>query len=272
MDRIEGRTAFVTGGASGIGLAIAEALVDAGAKVVLADWNEESLRRETVRLGAATHPQCFDVRDRAAWNEAKRATERALGSVEILVNNAGIAPSRSELADMAPEEFDRMVAIMVTGTFNGVRTFAATMRERREGHIVNTASMAGLVASAQLGEYTASKFAVVGMSEVLRAEMEPHGVGVSVLCPGLVRTNLGLHGLSESEAATGRSFLAQGIDPSLVGDQVLEAIRSNEMYVITHGEYRSAVADRTARLQRAFDAAPVRTAGGHLPGTEVAKG
>ena len=271
MERIEGRTAFVTGGASGIGLATAEVLIAAGARVVLADWDAEALEREAARLGVSALAQHLDVRDRAALGEAKEATEKAFGPVEILFNNAGVAPGPDELADMSPEEFDLRVSIMLTGVFNGIHTFAAGMRDRGEGHIVNTASMAGLVASPRLGAYTTAKFGVVGLSEVLRAEMDRHGVGVSVLCPGLVRTNIGLHGLSESEADAGRAIMAQGLDPSIVGGQVLDAIRRNELYIITHGEYGASVAERAARLQGAFDTAPVRSDTIHLPGTEPAE-
>jgi short-subunit dehydrogenase len=130
--------------------------------------------------------------------------------------------------------------------------------------------MAGLVASARLGAYTAAKFAVVGMTEVLRAEMEPHGVGVSVLCPGLVRTNLGGDNPNATLADRQAAFAA-GIDPSLVGAQVVDAIRRNDLYVITHGEYGPAVDQRSARLHRAFEDAPKRGSGDDLPGTQVAK-
>jgi NAD(P)-dependent dehydrogenase (short-subunit alcohol dehydrogenase family) len=270
MDRIEGRNAFVTGGASGIGLAIAETLVAEGAQVAVADWNRTSLERQTTRLGPSLLAVELDVRDRAGWQQAKRTTEDTFGPVDILVNNAGVGPDQNELADMPPENFDRLVAIMLTGIFNGIHTFAAGMRDRAGGHIVNTASMAGLVASARLGAYTAAKFAVVGMTEVLRAEMEPHGVGVSVLCPGLVRTNLGSDN-PNSTPAQRRAAFAAGIDPGLVGAQVVDAIRHNDLYVITHGEYRPAVDQRAARLRRAFDDAPKRGAEGNLPGTEVAK-
>ena len=120
--------------------------------------------------------------------------------------------------------------------------------------------MAGLVsATARLGAYTASKFAVVGMSEVLRAEMEPHGVGVSVLCPGLVRTNLGSDNQSPNRPKEVPPGGDVGIDPALVGAQVVEAIRANELYIITHGERGPTVAERAARIQRAFDAAPRRS-------------
>jgi short-subunit dehydrogenase len=138
--------------------------------------------------------------------------------------------------------------------------------------------MAGLMASALLGAYTASKFAVVGLSEVLRAEMESHGVGVSVLCPGMVRTNLAANTPPEHAPAAipdgMQSGMELGIDAALVGAQVVNAIRANDMYIITHGEYGRFVTERAARLQRAFDAAPRNKASAseqRLPGTDVAK-
>ena len=243
MEQIEGRVAFVTGAASGIGLAIAEALVSASARVAMVDWNSEALDRESARLGPATLPLRLDVADRDGWAEVRRRVEAEFGPVEILVNNAGIGPTVGTLADMAPESFDRMIAIKLTGTFNGVHTFAAGMRDRGVGHIVNTASMAGLFAGPKLGAYTASKFGVVGMSEVLHAEMSRHGVGVSILCPGLVDTNLG-------------PGMDDGIDPAIVGRAVVDAIRANDLYVITHPEHRPLVARRVERLLAAFDTPP----------------
>jgi NAD(P)-dependent dehydrogenase (short-subunit alcohol dehydrogenase family) len=273
MERIEGRTALVTGAASGIGLAIAEALLAAGARVALVDWDAVALQRESARLGDATVAHRLDVTDRAGWADVAAEVEGAFGPVEILVNNAGIAPDLNDLADMPPESFDRLVAIKLTGTFNGIHTFAAGMRARGDGHIVNTASMAGLMASAHLGAYTAAKFGVVGLSEVLRVELESHGVGVSVLCPGMVRTNLAVNTPAANRPPDMPTGMESGIDPALVGAQVVEAIRANELYIITHGEYGRFVADRTDRLQRAFAAAPVRTAPAAeaLPGTSVAK-
>jgi NAD(P)-dependent dehydrogenase (short-subunit alcohol dehydrogenase family) len=202
--------------------------------------------------------QHLDVPDRDGWQEAKRAAEEAFGPVEILVNNAGIGHDLVDLADLPAEVFDAMLAVTPSGTFNGVRAFAARMRGRGDGHIVNTASMLGLVANARFGAYSAAKFAVVGLSEALRAELEPYGVGVSVLCPGLIRTNFansGDRGMSSSE---GSSSVGRGIDPRLVGTQVVDAIRGNNPYVMTHGEYGRVVAERADRLQRAFDAAPRR--------------
>ncbi|KQZ62332.1 hypothetical protein ASD67_12330 [Sphingopyxis sp. Root1497] len=246
---IEGRTAFVTGGGSGIGLAIGRALAREGARVALADIDGEALERETAALGDAAMAVALDVTDRDAWARARQAVEARFGPVSILINNAGIGPDLNLLDAMPEAHFDRIVAVKLTGTYNGVRCFVPAMREAgRGGHVVNTASMAGLIASAKLGGYTASKFAVVGLSEVLRAELEPDGIGVSVLCPGLVTTNLG--------RSTGRAPRAGGMDPAVVGDMVVRGIRKNRLHIVTLGQHRGLVADRMARVVAAFDDIP----------------
>lgn len=132
----------------------------------------------------------LDVADREGW--ARAEAETAFGPVDILFNNAGIASFGYELADMAPEAFDRVVAVNLTGVFNGVSAFAAGVRERRRGHIINTSSMAGISAPSGTagGSYAAAKFGVVRLSETLRAELAPYGVGVSVLCPGVIATGI----------------------------------------------------------------------------------
>lgn len=258
MERIDGRTALVTGAASGIGLAITDALVAAGARVAMVDLDPAALDRCAQRFGDAVTTHRLDVTDRDGWTATRDDVEARLGPVEILVNNAGIGPDLNPLADMPPATFDRMVAIKLTGAFNGIHTFGAAMRDRSEGHIVNTASMAGVMANAKLGAYTAAMFGVVGMSEVLRAEMARHGVGVSVLCPGLVRTNLAANTPPE-HAPSRPGSMESGIDPALVGEQVVDAIRRDQLYVITHGELAPLVAARGAALDAAFDAAPRRS-------------
>ncbi|MET0371630.1 MAG: SDR family oxidoreductase [Sphingobium sp.] len=260
MEKIEGSVAFITGGASGIGLGIAQALVAQGARVMIADINQAALDTAVEQLGANAAAFRLDVRDRDGWAAARVAVEQRFGPVDILVNNAGIGPDGHMLADMTPESFDRLLAIKVTGTFNGISTFAAGIRERGNGHIVNTSSMAGLIAMAPLGAYCTAKFAIVGLSEVLRAEMAPYGVGVSVLCPGLVRSNLAettVAAGSDRKTAGGTSTAA-GIDPLIVGDLVIDAVLANRLYIPTHGDYRELVAKRMDRIVHAFDDVPVR--------------
>ena len=259
MDRIEGRTAFVTGAASGIGLAITEALVASGARVAMTDWDESALNTQATRFGDAVASRRLDVRDRDEWSETARWVETTFGPVEILVNNAGIGPTIGSVAETTPDSFDQMIDIKLTGTFNGIHTFAMGMRDRGSGHIVNTASMAGLIASPQLGAYTAAKFGVVGLSEVLRAELARYGVGVSVLCPGMVRTNLAANAALATNAPEDRDVsMADGIEASFVGDQVVAAIGNDTPYIVTHPEHRAMVAARGDRLLRAFDEEDVR--------------
>jgi NAD(P)-dependent dehydrogenase (short-subunit alcohol dehydrogenase family) len=266
--QIEGRTAFVTGAASGIGLAIAEALLGAGARVVLADLDRDELQHQVQRLGPNAQSFLLDVTDRAAWPAARQFVEDWSGPVDILVNNAGIGPDMRPLADMAPENFDLLLRIKLQGTFNGVQTFAGGMRERRSGHIVNTASMAGLmIVQPGLGAYTTAMFGLVGMTELLRLELDPFDVGVSVLCPGLIRTRLNetTRAITGSSLETGTaggppsaSPSAHALPPSVVGDTVVDAIRAGDLYILTHGEYGPIVDDRSRHLSEAFQRTPRR--------------
>ena len=185
------------------------------------------------------------------------AARDRLGIVDILVNNAGIGPDGVALADMDPAAFDRMIRLNLTSVFNGVSAFAGEMRRRGSGHIVNTASMAGLRTSATIGAYTAAKFAVVGMSEVLRAELAPHGVGVSVLCPGLVATRLRettRRAGSDTPVASSVALAQEPMDADIVGQMVVRAIRADRPLIVTHPEYRDAVAARGQAVLAAFDA------------------
>ncbi len=253
MDRLEGRTAFVTGAASGIGFAAASALLEAGARVVLADINADLLARVVPPLGPNAAAFVLDVTNRPQWAEARRFTESRFGPVEILMCNAGIGPSFDELADMGPAVFDRIVAINLTGVFNGVATFAAGMRERRDGHIVATASAVGLLPLPTFGAYAATKFAVVGFSEALRMEMAPHNVGVSVLCPGMVRTPMIDDGVMPPPSASNM------IEPAEVAALVLDAIRRNRSHIFTHGEFREQIRERNEAVLAEFEGVPDRS-------------
>jgi len=273
MEELAGRHAFITGGAGGIGLAIGRALAARGARVTLADIDGEVLATTVAGFPGEALGAPLDVRDRSAWSTARKTAEDRFGPVDILCNNAGIGPDAKLIADTAPETFDRIVAINLTGVFNGVSEFAAAMRARASGHIVNTSSTAGLLAAPHIGPYVASKFGVLGLSEALRYELAPHGVGVSVLCPGLVATRLG----ESTRKITGEPPPAQtparpagmvGIDPAYVGERVADAIQGNRFYILPHGEYREAVAGRAARLQAAF--AEAAESPGYAPGVPLA--
>jgi len=254
-----GQVAFVTGGASGIGLAIAQALGARGVAVMLTDIDPQQMTRAAAEFPGRCETFTMDVRNRDDWEAAKQACEQRLGPVDIVVNNAGIGPDGRSLAEMPASHFDQVIAINLTGVFNGIHSFAAAMQARGRGHIVNTASMAGLTAGPNLGAYTAAKFGVVGMSEVLQKELAASGVGVSVLCPGLVATRLG-----ETSTALGvdrktgnLAGTASGIDPAMVGERTVAAIEANDLYILTHGEYAPMVAKRSQRLAEAWAKTPV---------------
>lgn len=254
MNLASARHAFVTGGASGIGLGIADALAQRGLAVTLADVDRNALETTLASRSDRYAGQVLDVRDRDGWIAVKMAAETQFGAVNILVNNAGIGPDGRELADMEPLSFDRVIAINLTGVFNGIATFAADLRARRMGHIVNVASMAGLAGQAPgIGAYTAAKFGVVGLSEVLRREIAPHGVGVSVLCPGLVATNIGATTIKlGSSVRNSGGTMAGGLDPAKVGDMVADGIERDQLYIATHPDRWSGVEKRMQELAQAF--------------------
>ena len=273
MRDVAGRTAFITGGASGIGLGMAQAFAAAGMRVVLADIDGEAARRAAAQLdgsGASAMTVELDVTQSGSWSAAVDRAEAAFGPIDLLCNNAGVGQGRFgggaalDLADM-PEALWRLVLdTNLTGVFLGVRGVAPRMAARGSGHIVNTASMAGLIAPPGLGAYAASKFAVLGMSEALRGELAPKGVGVSVLCPGGVDSNLvatsaarrssvlgdaPLPGLAVARAADGHRMNAR-----LVGERVLAAVLANRFYIFTHPEYAPLVEERAAAVRAGFGA------------------
>ena len=215
--------AFITGGASGIGLGIADALSERGIAVTIADINSDNLDSALGARAGRFHALRLDTRDRDGWAKARAEAEGRFGPVDILVNNAGIAPDGLELADMPPESFDRVIAINLTGVFNGISAFGQSFREAGRGHIVNTASMSGMVMDGPgIGSYGPSKAGVVAISEVLRMEMEPYGVGVSVLCPSYVATNLMANTISAGGSLRDPSvsLLAAEMKPPEVGELV----------------------------------------------------
>ena len=249
MDRIDGKVAFITGGARGIGLGIARAFARAGAKLALADIDQASLAAAKSELSDVTQVETFvlDVRDRSAYARVADETESRLGSVSILCNNAGVAGSQ-HVTRLTYEYWDWVIGINLNGVINGVQTFLPRMLKRGDGgHIVNTASGAGLVATSSGLLYTTSKFAVVGLSESLRLELQPFKIGVSVLCPGPVNTqiisntndtrptSLTVEETKMWEAATtqAKAFLAAGVDPNEVGEMVLAAVKSDRLYIHT---------------------------------------
>jgi NAD(P)-dependent dehydrogenase (short-subunit alcohol dehydrogenase family) len=271
MQNLPGKTAFVTGGASGIGLGIAKALLGAGMNVVIADIREDHLAQAGAELGTPDKVLALqlDVTDRAAFARAADAAEARFQRVHILCNNAGVGlVGPTELATYA--DWDWVLGVNLGGTVNGVVTFLPRMLAHGEGgHIVNTASMSGLMPHPGATLYGTSKGAVVAMIESMRGELEPRGIMCSAFCPGAVQSNIAESGATRpaSLAATGyaeadkrRQGLGQFFHlfrtKEAIGARVLEGILRDELYILTHSEFREGIEDRTAAMRAAVPDLP----------------
>lgn len=255
MQLSDAKHAFVTGGASGIGLGIADALAARGLAVTVADINETALAQVLATRGNRMRGIVLDTRDREGWARAKAEAEAAFGPVDVLINNAGIAPNGKGFAEMEPESFDRILAINLVGIYNGVHAFAAEMKARGRGHIVNTSSQAGLATTITgVGAYSVAKFGVTALGEALRTELAPHGVGVTVLFPGYVQTNLAANTLRVGGEVRQYALMPTSeVTPAAVGEMVAEAIEADAPYVVTHPEVWPTVEARMAPIRAACE-------------------
>ena len=213
MRELAGKTAFVTGGASGIGFALGRAFAQAGMNVMLADIETDALAVAVENLhdvGPAVRGIACDVADPVSVEQAAKASFDAFGHVHVVCNNAGVG-APGGIDDISLDNWRWVLDVNLMGVLHGIRAFLPHIRAHGEGgHIVNTASMAGMLRARWLSPYAASKFAVVGLSEGLAVQLEPLGIGVSVLCPGFVRTAITESGRSRPE----RYGPAQTPDPA----------------------------------------------------------
>lgn len=249
-----GKTAFITGGGGGIGGGMAQAFVEAGMRVVLADIDVAFANAAAQSLGDSAMAVALDVTSLDSWASARAAAEQWCGPIDVLCNNAGISTPRMPIEDVSPELFARVMAINVTGVHNGIVSFAAAMKARGSGHIVNTSSMNGLTPFGSFGAYSASKFAVLGLSDALRDEMAPFGVGVSTLFPGLTRSRMAMD-LTDGPAtdqAQLDALMPRMMDPVWSGRAVVRAIKDNAPYIITHPGYAPLLAARHDAVMAAF--------------------
>jgi NAD(P)-dependent dehydrogenase (short-subunit alcohol dehydrogenase family) len=252
MKDFAGRTAFVTGGAHGIGIGLVRALLAEGCKVAIADIRGESIDQA---LTALQHPMAMgvpvDVASRAAMARAANEVEAKFGPVSLLFNNAGINLFQT-IEESSYDDWDWVMGVNLHGVINGVMTFAPRMvAADNGGYIVNTASMAGFLAAGKPGIYNTTKFAVRGMSESLRASLAPHGIGVSVLCPGLVKSYIyasddirpqrlkaGAKPVDTENVRRLAEIHEFGMEPDVIAARVLDAMRENRFHIFTHPEFR----------------------------------
>jgi NAD(P)-dependent dehydrogenase (short-subunit alcohol dehydrogenase family) len=280
MRELAGKTAFVTGGASGIGLALGRAFAGAGMKVMLADIETDALttaQQSLKDLGPDVRGIPCDVADAGSVERAAVATCEAFGNVHVVCNNAGVGGG-SGIDNIAPDTWRWVIDVNLMGVVHGIAAFLPHMRSHGEGgHIVNTASMAGMVSGLGFSPYSASKFAVVSLSEGLASQLSPLGIGVTVVCPGFVRTRIWESGRNRperygparlpdqtSEAGRLLAELAElgrsGLEPAHVAAQVLAAIRDDELYVFTHAgpSWYAELEERFGAILAAMDKAAGR--------------
>jgi NAD(P)-dependent dehydrogenase (short-subunit alcohol dehydrogenase family) len=270
MRELEGRTAFVTGGASGIGLGMAQAFVAAGMSVVIADLRPDHIQTamEDLERGRA-HAIELDVTDREGFARAADEAERVFGNVHVLCNNAGMGILGS-VTDARYDDWDWGLGVLLGGVVNGIQTFLPRMRAHGEGgHIVNTSSMAAVVPVPGAAIYTTAKAAVVGLSESLRSDLSDEPIGVSAFCPGPVQTNIREGGRMRPERYRDSGYLELEreleerpnsplwMDPLECGERVLAGIRRDDLYIFTHREFREGAEERFRAMLASFPDEPL---------------
>lgn len=269
MDPFKDRVAVITGGAGGIGMAMARAFGERGARIVLADLDDDALGKATQELkdsGAQALGVQSDVTMPESMQRLADATFDHYGAAHIICNNAGVAPF-GMMAEASHKDWEFAMNINVWGVIHGVQAFLPRLLEQGQGgHIINTASMAGLVGMEWLGLYCATKFAVVGLSESLYRELRPQGIGVSVLCPMIVDTKINENTIrmrprdlrnpgdpDEFVPPPAGSMKGGVIQPEEVGRRVVRAVDRKDLYILTHPEQREFLRRRAARLDAMFE-------------------
>jgi NAD(P)-dependent dehydrogenase (short-subunit alcohol dehydrogenase family) len=269
MQEVEGKTAFVTGGASGIGLGMTKAFVGAGMNVVIAD-----LRRDHIDLavesfaGEPVHAIELDVTDRGGFTRAADEAERVFGHVHVLCLNAGMG-ILGPVTVARYDDWDWGLGVLLGGAVNGIQTFVPRMLEHGEGgHIVNTSSMAGVLPIPGAAIYITAKAALIGLSEALRSELAGEGIGVSAFCPGPVRTNIREGGRMRPERYGDSGYVELEreleerpnsplwMDPIECGERVLAGIRNDDLYIFTHREFREGADERFRAMLASFPDEP----------------
>ena len=269
---ISGKTAIVTGAASGIGLGIATALAEAGANVVMADIQKDAVEQGAHAL-SGTNKRVMPVRIDVITQEqsvldALAEAERNFGKLHIACNNAGVPMHGTRLIDVPPGDWEFVIGVNIWGIIHGIRHFVpAILKHGEEGHIVNTASVAAFQnrRGTNQGPYSMSKYAVLSLSEALEHELEGTNVGVSVLCPGPVNTNIprgarnrpdhmgGLQIRAAEETVLAERLATTGLDPKIVGERVVDAIRTKTFYAFVSAVPADVIKARHRRIEEALN-------------------
>jgi len=270
MEDLQRKVAVITGGASGIGFATAKVLANRGANLVLADIEPSALDRAVAELassGAKVEGVVCDVSDFASVQRLADTSFSKMGAVHIVFNNAGIAVG-GPIAEMKHSDWEWTIQVDLWGPIHGVEAFLPRMiAQKQGGHLLFTASFAGLVPNEGLGPYCVAKYGVVALAEVLAREMRPHNIGVSVLCPMRVATNiansernrpaeLGGPGASpqvQEQSESNRNLAGRVLDVDDVAAQVVKAIVADRLYILPHEESRKSIRRRFDRIDRTFD-------------------
>ena len=271
MEDLTGRVAFITGGAGGIGFAMAQAFLAEGMHVAIADVDADALATAESKLrGSNANVRAYqlDVTDRDQYQAVAAEVEKDFGKVHVICNNAGVYRGGA-LDSVTYKDWDWIMGVNVGGVVNGVQTWVNRIKAHGEGgHIVNTASMAGVITSPGLGVYNTSKYAVVGLSEALRDDLAEQGIGVSVLCPGMVQTKILESERTRPDAFEPSDETAQaaaaahsevmhlamntGIEPAEVAQLVVDGVKANQLYLFPHPELKDSVASRFDEMMGSF--------------------
>ena len=264
MESFDGRVAVITGGGSGIGRALAESLARERARVVIADIDPRAAADTVAAItggGGEAVAATTDVSDRGSVQALADRAFAAWGAVHLLCNNAGVA-LWGGLESATHRDWQWAIGVNLWGVIHGIEAFVPRMIAGKQGgHIVNTASMAGLIASQGLGVYNTTKYAVVGLSETLAKDLRPYGIGVSVLCPMGVSTRIRqsdrnrpatLRNETDAPRGEGVDLIGRTLAPDAVARMTLDAIRTGRLYVITHEEGLEPLRKRFQRMERAI--------------------
>ncbi|MGS2719670.1 SDR family NAD(P)-dependent oxidoreductase [Paraglaciecola aestuariivivens] len=285
-NQFSGKTVIISGGAGGIGLALATELGQLGMKVVIADIDPDQLKLAEQQLKSAKVEvlACpLDVTDASQWQAVHDASLKAFGHIHMLINNAGVAGVPGTVDETKLDTWKWVLDVNVMGVVNGTQTIAPTLKAQKQGGwIINVASMAGMNGVAYSGAYAASKAAVVSMTESWAQELQKHNILVSVLCPAFVKTRIHqslrnlqpkyqavkTQGASQANPKQGlnqaAALVEAGIPAEMLAKRVVEALESKQSYIFTHPNYKAGVAYRSKLLDQAFADAEQSTIVGHL--------